>query len=483
MTGATIDAPPAQPAMPNARRVALVALFGLILAALFYETLIFAGKSSFFPPAPQGLVFNSMLLHLLDGHFDVDPQAVGIEAFVRGGKTYAYHGILPALLRLPLVAAPGFAKTDFTALSCLAAVVVMALFKLLSLITVWRSTGNGRPVELVIVFAFAILLGGAQTQFLKPSIFQEVELWADVFAAAFVLLVLRGYHAAEGFTDARLRRLALAAGLCLLTRVSTALGLYAAFGLLWLIVLWRRHRSGGLAVRELVRLLTPVLLLAGFVAVAGWINYERWGNPLVFVDLTRYQWAIEHAPDRLARVRQYGEFNPIRLGYGLIYYFFPVWVLRGGDGHLLWGAFQQRTIDAVELPPSSFFLSDPLLIGLSAYALVHLVKYRDVAKPSVVIAVLTGLGVPILLILTAIYMAFRYRIEFYPFLEFSAFIGFGLLLSRSAAPRMGWFRAAAYGGIVVSLALYFLYGKSPFGGPFSAAGTDLVTFYRTLWQL
>ena len=39
----------------------------------------------------------------------------------------------------------------------------------------------------------------------------------------------------------------------------------------------------------------------------------------------------------------------------------------------LWSAFQHRTIYSVELPPASFFLSDPLLVGLAVFALVQLV--------------------------------------------------------------------------------------------------------------
>jgi hypothetical protein len=35
-----------------------------------------------------------------------------------------------------------------------------------------------------------------------------------------------------------------------------------------------------------------------------------------------------------------------------------------------------------------------------------------------------GLLIPVFPILTFMYMAFRYRMEFYPFLEFSAFLGF-----------------------------------------------------------
>ena len=463
----------------GARRAQILAWLGFGLAVVYYATLIFAGKPGFFPPIERGLTFNSMLLHLLAGRFDVDPQVIGLEGFARGGAVYAYFGIFPALLRLPLLALPGFSGTDFTALSCLLAVSLMALFKLLSLLTVWRAVGGRHGGELAVLLGIALLFSGAQVQFLRPSLYDEVSLWADVLAAAFVYLVLRGYCAERGLTGGLLAWLALAAGLCLLTRVSTALGLYVAFGLLWLQVAGRRVRANGAA--GVMPLLAPLLILAACVAVTAVVNYQRWGNPLAFMDARYYLDALLRAPDRLQRVQQYGQFNPIRIGYGLVYYFFPVWVLHGADGHLLWTQFQQRTIDVVELPPGSFLLSDPLLLGLTVYTLVHLVWRRDIAKPAIAVSSLAGLAIPIVLMLSFIWMTFRYRLEFYPLFEFCAFIGLFRLISGSPAPRTGWFKAAAYTGVVVALFAFYIYRISPYGtASVPLAKTDLISFYGTL---
>src|SRR4051794_35768217 len=122
----------------------------------------------------RSLTFNSMLLHLLRGSFDVDPRTIGTEGFVRGDRTYAYFGIFPALFRLPFLAWPDFETTDFTRLSCLVADGVMASFKLSSVILIWRAADNrGQMVLLYFALGATILLGGAQIQFLKPSIYNE----------------------------------------------------------------------------------------------------------------------------------------------------------------------------------------------------------------------------------------------------------------------------------------------------------------------
>jgi hypothetical protein len=100
----------------------------------------------------------------------------------------------------------------------------------------WRHGGARAPVLLLAVMIAAILMSGPQIEFLRPSIYQEVELWAGAFSAIFVYLVLRGLSADAGFSPFLLNAMAVTAGFCLFTRVSNALGLYAAFGFIWLCV-------------------------------------------------------------------------------------------------------------------------------------------------------------------------------------------------------------------------------------------------------
>src|SRR5262249_53877869 len=141
--------------------------------------------------------------------------------------------------------------------------------------------------------------------------------------------------------------LAALAGLCLLTRVSTALGLYVALGLLLPVVAWRGLRSGEGALQVVARMLPAAAILGFFIVIAGIVNYGRWGNPLAFTDPTHYLWWLAHDNERMLRYEHYGLFSIARLGYGLMYYFFPVWAVPTGDGSLYWGAYQHRVIDSV----------------------------------------------------------------------------------------------------------------------------------------
>jgi hypothetical protein len=451
----------------------------LVPAGIYYAMLITLGFPSFFTAHPHGLTFNSMLLHLLNGTFDVDPQTIGDEGIVRNGMSYTYFGIVPALLRLPFLAFANFSGTDYTRLSCTVAALVMAAFNLASMLTVWRSAG--RPAErsdLPVLLGATLVFAGPQVQFLRAIIFQEVLLWSAALASAFVFLVVSGCFSERGFTAKRLAGLAAIAGACLLTRVSTALGLYLALGLLMLVLAWRGWRSG----RNLTAIVAPLLpagaILCLFIALAGIINYGRWGNPLLFTDPQHYLWWLAHDQERLARYQRYGLFSLARLGFGLSYYFLPVWAIPTADGSLLMAAYQHATVDSVELPPSSFFISDPLLVGLTGFALVQLVKSRQLIDRGVALPVLAGLLVPIALILTYGGMSFRYRLEFYPLFDFCAFLGFGVLLTRPAPPPLRWFAVAAWGGLATAHLIGLLYMLTPLGNADGLLhGMNIVQFY------
>jgi hypothetical protein len=76
----------------------LPGLLGVVVVMLFLAP-------SLPRPVTMGLVFNSMMQHMLHGRFDVDPAAIlaGGEVYIRDGRTYSYFGVFCALLRLPLI--------------------------------------------------------------------------------------------------------------------------------------------------------------------------------------------------------------------------------------------------------------------------------------------------------------------------------------------------------------------------------------------
>lgn len=379
---------------------------------------------------PLDLTFNSMLDHLLHGRFDVDPAIVEREGFTVRGQVMAYWGILPALLRLPLTLFPGWRMLDFTIGSCLVALAGMATIKLWTLRLI-RAEVPGLPGWLGKAMAVVLLFSGAQVCFLRFSLYQEVCLWAALWGALFVAAAVHAQL--RGLGRGALLTMAAAAGLAMLTRVSLGIGLVAAFGGVLLV---ESVRQRGDVRRWLAVAAAPVAVLALLGLVTALVNVGRWGDPFTFADYHHYNYNAWY-PDRLVRMAEQGLFNLHRVPFGLVYYFAPVWVLRGPDGQLLLDAMRQRWIDAAELPPSSFLLTDPLLLVLGGVAIAGWARHATADRARAV-AIAIGLAIPAGLMLCAVSMNFRYRLDFYPLFEFLAFSG--LILAgrggRTPGPRI-----------------------------------------------
>jgi hypothetical protein len=208
---------------------------------------------------PLNRTFNSMLQHLVHGQFDVDPNIIEDEGFLRNGHVYAYWGITCALVRLPLLL---FRRLDLdvTAWSCLVAVCLAGMMKVRTVLFLRRYCGPTPASEGAFVLMLAyIVLGGAQVGYLRSSTYQEVIFWAIAFAGIFVYFAVKGLVSGQ-FTVVTLSWLALAAGLATLTRVSTGMGLCAAFGLLLLVLLMEELRARRAVLTR--RFLVPAAILA-----------------------------------------------------------------------------------------------------------------------------------------------------------------------------------------------------------------------------
>jgi hypothetical protein len=425
----------------------------------------------------DNFTFNSMFAHLLHGQFDVDPQIIGNEGYRLNGHVYAYWGIWCALLRFPLWILRRM-DVDMTVWSCLAAVCIAGMAKLRTVFLLRRYSPQSptakSATDLMLVY---IVMGGSETSYLRAIIFQEVMFWAAAFAAIFVYFAIKGLLSRD-FDLGTLCWMAFSAGLALLTRVSTGIGLILALGLLlltlavqsspaapnrWLVLGQWKH------ILRSRRTLIPLGILALCIAVTGAVNYFRWGNPMTFVDYRLY--IGNHLwPDRIPRESMYGLFNVSRIPFGLLYYFFPIWTLRTTGGHFLFAQTQARLFDVIELPSSSFLLTDLLPLCFIAFLVIAVVRRRSGMLPPVSqwAALAAGLMAPCILMLTAIAMTHRYRMEFYPEIDFLAFLGLYSILNdekmRAEFTRCrNWVSAALVVSAVASFTVLILYQHAPLG--------------------
>jgi hypothetical protein len=133
---------------------------------------------------------------LLDGRLDVDPAEVGLEGFRVDGRTYTYFGLVPAVLRLPVLAVTDDLDGRLTQISMLLALAVLLLA---GAQLHWRVRRQVRPNEppdradLTAAFLLQVALGaGAVPLYLvsRPVVYHEAELWGAALSIAALAAVV-----------------------------------------------------------------------------------------------------------------------------------------------------------------------------------------------------------------------------------------------------------------------------------------------------
>jgi hypothetical protein len=114
-------------------------------AAVYYLFLLSNGTFQLFAPAMLDKAFDNMLVHLMRGEVTVDREAIDFETFTRDGKTYAYFGVFPALLRLLALPFVDVAQVPLARLSCLTAVVFYVAVQLRMLVIVTPKPPAAEP--------------------------------------------------------------------------------------------------------------------------------------------------------------------------------------------------------------------------------------------------------------------------------------------------------------------------------------------------
>ena len=449
-------------------RAHALAVSVLVIAGVFYAWLLTRGSFDPFGAEQFGLTFNSMLDHMLQGRWDVEPASIGAEAFVHDGRTYAYFGPFPALLRLPLAllpsdVLPNWQGLNVERLSCWFAVIGGIAAQVIAVTTALGTTTVPVKTQLTPPLVVLCALSGAPMllSWRGALIYHEAILWGWALAMAFVAIALPAVKQERPASARRLCALAVCAGLCLLTRSTTGAGLYLATGLLLL----RHLEWNGDWWRPVLQppFWAPASVLAVFLAMAGIVNQGRWGNPLVFANLHTQTTLIDKFPDRLSRLEQYGLFDWHRVDIGTLYYMLPIWTEQ--LEHML--PLSQRLVrlyDAIEQPASSLLVTDPAWCVLSVLGVVALVRARALSGALLLAG---GLSLAPVLMLAAWYLAFRYRVEFAPLLLVLSCIGLVNSTPGLAPRRLGRAKLALsvlcvlqVGGAVVA---GWSYASQPFG--------------------
>jgi len=420
-------------------------------ACVYYFALLTDGDWNPFGNELFGLVFNDMLAHLVRGEVTIDPAIIRNEAYVRDGHTFAYWGIFPAFLRLPLLPFDALHEMQIARLSCWIATCLLAGFLVAMLVAIYRlSVPTPRATLLFYCLVVGTLFAGIVVSSLASAyVYNEPVFWAAVFSVVFNYIVLRRLLIDDVPLGARdLLVLACLAGLALNSRVLEGIGLYLSMAWILLLTLL----GGGLR-----KVFVPAVILTAFVAICGSVNYLRWGSPFTFMDLWLHVQVLESAR-RFAVLDDYGALNLLRLPFGFAYYFF------GTSGVIELRPIFPRLLnlyDGIEGPSSSFILTGPVPLLLAALGAAYMFRRRTLQSGRG--AILTGMFVAetgsIGFLLAAEYLAMRYRMDFLPALSLSGALGYFVLTTQLTLSRrvMSWALALTFVSVVtshVSLVLY-----------------------------
>lgn len=415
----------------------------LTIVAGYYLFLLSNGTFQLFAPETLDKTFDNMLVHLLHGDFTVDRAAIGDEAFTHDGKTYAYFGIFPALLRLFAMPFANVGQAHLARLSCLTALVIFVALQLRTLLIVHHSVpAASRSPEFLAVMALATVLSGPQLYILALAwVFVEELLWSAAMAAAFNLIIVRATFGGKNLCGREFALLAGLAGLAVNTRPTIGVALYLGTILLVCWTVWLRRadfgarQSEGETARLSTTILPPIAILGLSAVVAGIVNFERWGNPFTFADFHYYDmrvWAYPNLPEIL---RNYGEFNIGRIWIGVLYYATDIPYFL----HTLspFAEFLRARFQVIEAPPMTPVLTNPLTLILAGIGLYRVWWRPEPNMQGVAILrlVLFGHSSAVLLILAAMGYTMRYRFDFAPFMTLAAFVGYASISAAVTGMR------------------------------------------------
>jgi hypothetical protein len=167
----------------------------LIVLCVFTWFITYGTWRLFVPEDEQSsfadLFYDAQAISLLNGRLDVPPEAIGFEAFVYKGKYYGYFGIVPALLRLPVLGLfPGMEGRCNRVLMVIAcAGTIWAIHLLIRLIRLLFQTSTEVSGYEKIIYSLFVLLGGLGSTHIflasRSFVYHEAIIWGAVFALYF----------------------------------------------------------------------------------------------------------------------------------------------------------------------------------------------------------------------------------------------------------------------------------------------------------
>jgi hypothetical protein len=224
------------------KRFTIAAAVGMLVASVPYVWLLMDDWSGGYNPLRSIPYFNDFFdlqaESMLHGHLWVPPASLGIEGYIHDGRTYTYFGLLPSLLRMPVILLAPSLKGQLTVPSMLLAWLLIGLF---SALLIWRVRVLLRgtaEMSLAEAGSFGVLMatimGGSVLLWLgsQPWVYNEDISWSIAVTIATLFVFV-------GILDRPSKGRMLAAGALLLAgALSRSTPALSCMGGAFLIAVW-----------------------------------------------------------------------------------------------------------------------------------------------------------------------------------------------------------------------------------------------------
>jgi len=212
-----------------------VVLIGIVFYGLLTRGSFITGRRVGF-----NVVYDAQARSILHGHLDIPQAAATGEAIIIGGRSYAYYGIVPAVLRLPAMLVYPHGSPNVAPWYCMLAYALEAAAAVGIARWARRRAPHASRWAYLWEIAFVVAVAGSASLQLavRPFVYEEAILWGAAFALATFWALLRLHESDQP----RFAILAALAGVGAFgSRTTIGIGCVAAlvaFG----GILWQRSR-------------------------------------------------------------------------------------------------------------------------------------------------------------------------------------------------------------------------------------------------
>lgn len=391
--------------------------YGLILIIFIFHFWLcsYGTWNIFYSVTNQDKVFDSLGEHILDGSCEVNRAYIGTEAFIVKGKSYAYFGPFPALIRIFLNFINPNKYGEWMNLSGLIATcfTIVGFYKILKHQLSLNEKINPLDKEIILLLSIFFLGIGSPISHLTSDlwVYQESILWGFCFSIWSIYFILI-YFYKKDFQEKSLFILSFTSGFALLSRASFGIPLILATIFLFINYVVSYKSSKRINFRNYI-LLIPLIMALSF---QGYYNYKRFGSITNFADYNSYR-LFQLKKEQNEHFKKFGAINISRIPFNLTSYFKiekkyfqnkpPYVFIRGG-------AISPNviTLDYGKIPLTVIV---PWLLFSGFLGLMVLFKKKINTLPVIVFLILLT---QCLMILSFLTIHYRYTIDFLPILVY-----------------------------------------------------------------